>query len=93
MTAGEVAEAIVESVVDIVALAREEIDEETFWRRLAVTGRRAAGGALGGQLGAHLATHIAGDASHRFQGVLTMLGQWAGREYLGRLAEDWFGDE
>jgi hypothetical protein len=89
LVAGEVAEAVVESVVDLVALARGEIDEATFWRRLAVTGMRAAGGTLVG----NLVSHVTRDLPHPVQGVLTLAAEWAGREYFGALGERWFGDE
>jgi|GEM_PF-3981003 len=87
LVAGEAAEVVVESVVDLALLARGDIEEKTFWNRVASTALRGGGGALGSHLGAT----ITRDAPAWMQALAIIGGGFAGRHLGGQLAQRLFG--
>jgi len=87
VAAGECAEVIVETILDLVTVRRGQMDMAEFWSNLGIQTCRAAGGAGGALLLARL-TRV---APWWIQGGAMLVGQIAGREIGAWMGEALFG--
>lgn len=87
VAAGEGAEVIVETILDLVAVRRGEMDMSAFWSNLGIQTCRAAGGTAGALTMARLTR----DAPWWVQGVAMLMGQVVGRELGTRAGQSLFG--